>query len=477
MDYPSPSSILPTTGFVEEEGFSGGLSSSGSSKALETSKPYYTKRPHRKSRTGCRNCKRRKVKCDEARPTCRPCSLRGETCDYRPPPFSSTSQTSSTSLEKRPTHGVSVVTEPLFIPPERDEVDMRLLWFYTTTTYKSLSPSSGKELSIDNALTVKIVEHAFSNPFLMNCVLSFASMHLQHLGQEGAADIPRNKSLVYRVKAFEGYRKAVERADPATFPALVVGSLLLCGLTTQMFRGEEATPLYILDWLIMWRGVGSMVFTTRIRRTHKSGLEVLFFRPAIDMDLAAQYIPINLLFMVASVTDDDDIDFPAIDAYHTNLKYLGSLYAELRNSGFHPILHLRVSSILSRLSLQFINVARKRQPRALIIVAYFLAFLKFVKNIWWLSDIGDGEIQSISKFLGPAYDDLLRVPLATVGVTDYKAVARILLEDPSWEPPEGYPRGPDGSRRLVWPHDNGVELHYDPVTDNFTYHQGTEEVW
>ncbi|KAI1851789.1 hypothetical protein JX265_013146 [Neoarthrinium moseri] len=36
---------------------------------------------HRRARTGCKTCRARKVKCDEAKPTCRNCSTRGIACD------------------------------------------------------------------------------------------------------------------------------------------------------------------------------------------------------------------------------------------------------------------------------------------------------------------------------------------------------------------------------------------------------------
>ncbi|KAM5342118.1 hypothetical protein ACJ41O_015149 [Fusarium nematophilum] len=39
-----------------------------------------TRGPRTKSRSGCEQCKRRKVKCDEQRPTCARCTSRGETC-------------------------------------------------------------------------------------------------------------------------------------------------------------------------------------------------------------------------------------------------------------------------------------------------------------------------------------------------------------------------------------------------------------
>lgn len=39
---------------------------------------------HRKSRTGCRNCKLRKVRCDETRPKCIKCDTYGILCNYDP---------------------------------------------------------------------------------------------------------------------------------------------------------------------------------------------------------------------------------------------------------------------------------------------------------------------------------------------------------------------------------------------------------
>lgn len=40
------------------------------------------RRSHRKSRTGCRTCKGRRVKCDETKPQCRRCQTYGIACDF-----------------------------------------------------------------------------------------------------------------------------------------------------------------------------------------------------------------------------------------------------------------------------------------------------------------------------------------------------------------------------------------------------------
>lgn len=41
---------------------------------------------HRKSRRGCYNCKRRRVKCPGGKPECQHCSRIGLACSYPPPP-------------------------------------------------------------------------------------------------------------------------------------------------------------------------------------------------------------------------------------------------------------------------------------------------------------------------------------------------------------------------------------------------------
>lgn len=41
-----------------------------------------SRRSHRKSRLGCLNCKRRRIKCDESRPQCTNCVRHSIACDY-----------------------------------------------------------------------------------------------------------------------------------------------------------------------------------------------------------------------------------------------------------------------------------------------------------------------------------------------------------------------------------------------------------
>ncbi|KAK0390554.1 hypothetical protein NLU13_0058 [Sarocladium strictum] len=65
------------------------------------------RRSHKKSRDGCRECKRRHVKCDEARPSCRLCVLSERTCTYTNPAPSRTTAPDRGSVSSTPSQGTT----------------------------------------------------------------------------------------------------------------------------------------------------------------------------------------------------------------------------------------------------------------------------------------------------------------------------------------------------------------------------------
>ncbi|KAK3997103.1 hypothetical protein QBC44DRAFT_316283 [Cladorrhinum sp. PSN332] len=398
-------------------------------------KRYHAKRPHRKSRKGCRNCKARKVKCDEKRPSCRSCVARNDTCVYPvlPPLNTTTTVSSSSSSPASSISSQSILQELLFIPRDRDEYDMRLLWFYTTSTFNSFGSGQWEERNVDKVLRVDVVQHAFSHPFLMDCLLGLSAMHINKLEIRDMKVSPA-KELLYRAKAYEGFRKAVEAADPATFPALLACSLLLCGLSTYVFRSDEPRPLYVLDWITLWRGIGAIVDIAGKPKLEPSGLLPLVSRPEIDMDRSTPHIPSNLVFMLVSIKEGSP-DYQYVESYRLALKLLGSLYRELGTNGFGPMLLLRIATYFTFIDQQFHEAARQRRPPALIILAHYLAFTNFNdEKSWWMEGIGDKEIPNIHAYLGPRWKPFVQVPMTTVKLQSRVEIARLLLNNPAWEP-------------------------------------------
>lgn len=452
-----------------------------SASKTDDEKPYHSKRPHKKSRAGCKNCKARKVKCDEARPTCRSCRLRKTECIYpsssppkatpagiavpirskdsplpsleaghssngQPSPFPSAlaatsiagqsdfdRDTTTPSFPSTDDLGLlpSIVVEPMYRPaPAVDEIDMRLLWFYTTSTCSSFSIERGTTRPLESLMRTTVVQYAFETPFLMHSLFALASLQLQNLGSA----IDPQRSFYYRAKSFEGYRKAVEDANPTTIPALLANSLFLTALSSQTFRDPDTKDLYIIDWMLVWRGIGLMIGAMGVGPMIDAGLNILFYRPVMDLDEATYSIPNNLLFMVSSISTDDP-DHAEVQVYYNTLRYLGSLYFNLATKGMTPVMALRIITWFTFVPRRFVELGREMRPRVIVILAYYAMFLKLTTSIWWTAGIGERTLRDIRKHLNQDWADLVRIPLQTISVHDSTKVARIILQDPEWNNP------------------------------------------
>ncbi|KAI0537016.1 hypothetical protein GGR58DRAFT_514085 [Xylaria digitata] len=429
----------------------------------QTQKRYLSKRPHRKSRAGCKQCKKRKVKCDEAKPTCKACTLRKEQCIYPNPPPSvppcapkhppagitsalplrGTRAQSAESVEEAEEvenvdsiafrrDMIPVVSEPLFIPEQAsDAMDMKMLWFYTAYSFQNFAINSGRSTVIDYILKVRIVEHAFRSPFLMETLKALSALHLRILNQP----IPTQKLVAYQAQAFQGYRNAIEKADPTDFPALLGCSLFTVAMSSQGFRDPNGKRLFVVDWIAVWRGIGLIIELIEPQAVADSGLAALFWRPPIDIEKATQYIPNNLLFMITSIKYGD-ADYDYKKDYYELLKYLGSLYMELIEHGFGPILDLRVITFFTFCPRPLLPLMKQYQPRLLIIIAYWLCFVKLLHyKSWWMCGL-EPQADQIFEEIGEKWGHMLRVPRMVMQTDGYVEIARLIIDNHNWTPSE-----------------------------------------
>ncbi|KND92718.1 Sterol uptake control protein 2 [Tolypocladium ophioglossoides CBS 100239] len=468
-------------------------------------KTYHPKRPHKKSRRGCRNCKVRKVKCDEAKPECRTCRIRGEDCLYLlnaklpgrgrasasasasaspsssrvspsqdgSPVSLSASSSGSARGSASPTNAYAlavsrsappVLIEPSFRPAGINETDMKLLWFFTANTCSSFSVERGRRRPAEEVMRTTVVKHAFETPFLMHSLFALASLHRQML----QLDFDRCRALEHRDAAFTGYQRAVEHPTPPAYPALLAHSLLLTAITSQNFREPDSAKLYIINWMLIWRGIGTIFERTDMSKGNmaamaSSGLQTLFHRPKIDLKDAAAHVPGDLQYMIDTIQhqEEDHVDKPT---YYTTLRYLASLYQNLRNGGFGALMKLRIITWFTFLPQRFVELVRDRRPRALIIIAHYAAFLKLMGEVWWLQGVGDRSLQDLCEHIDhPMWVDLFDVPKAALAAKDDLEVARILVHDKNWVPrvPPAYEWDEQqeyDTRRLTWVDNEGREI-------------------
>ncbi|KAH7240456.1 fungal-specific transcription factor domain-containing protein [Fusarium solani] len=118
-----------------------------------------SKEPRSKSKSGCKECKIRRVKCDETFPVCIRCQRRGSLCLSATPPVQW--QTEMPWMVERP------VLEPWVgvVNPNK-----RLLqyWLEKTSRIMALNPD-------DNPLSFPLIEHLLSTPSLVHAVQSISA--------------------------------------------------------------------------------------------------------------------------------------------------------------------------------------------------------------------------------------------------------------------------------------------------------------
>ncbi|KAH6636943.1 hypothetical protein F5144DRAFT_201585 [Chaetomium tenue] len=108
--------------------------------------PPRTRKSLPKVKTGCSNCKKRRIKCDEQRPACRRCVLSGKICSgYPPPPRSA-----------RPSEAIRIAPKPLVAmaagapPPNHEPVQLppRRVAKYQRRTTPPMTPSTPNPMTV-----------------------------------------------------------------------------------------------------------------------------------------------------------------------------------------------------------------------------------------------------------------------------------------------------------------------------------------
>lgn len=298
--------------------------------------------------------------------------------------------------------------------------DMRLLHHWSTLTAPNLAIGE----AANKTLQLVIPQLAFENNFLLYGILGVASLDLERLSPD-SQDFQKQTTL-YRGKAVADFRQALTRVQPGTrsYEAALVMSILLVVLYSPEVPANE-DDLIIIKWLIFYGGLRVVINMTSFPNVVMAGSVGPFFRRELCELKIGPLVPKILVSMLQEV-DIMDPDFLMLEPYCKVLDALGILYASLKQDGLGPALYIRVVSWCSYIDKEFTDCATQRRPRAIIIMAYYLVFIKIIKGLWWLN-FADRDITRIVKSLGPRWLPYLEIPLQASLMTDKDEIAAMLL--------------------------------------------------
>ncbi|KAL6806381.1 hypothetical protein GGI42DRAFT_280526 [Trichoderma sp. SZMC 28013] len=223
-------------------------SEQGSSDAVvrKSNKPL-SRRGHFKSRLGCFNCKRRRVKCNELRPSCSPCCRLGLNCSYPTPASSSSASSSSSSTSSSSSLAPRAALSGIALE------DLRFYHQFLLAAFPTL-PLKAKDVWMDAAA----MSHQYD--YLAHAVLGLGA---SHLSQHGNVDYT-SQALQHRVTAMKLVNEQLDHppTKPADQDALFAA--VIC-LVTQ----SSLMPDSMIDYITTTRG-GNLVASTIITDYEKS---------------------------------------------------------------------------------------------------------------------------------------------------------------------------------------------------------------
>jgi len=201
-------------------------------------------------------------------------------------------------------------------------------------------------------------------------------------------------------------------------------SIMLVVLYSQD-KALDEDDLIITYWVILYRGLQTVFSLDPNVKMAKLSVMGLFTRELTELK-TPPVIPTLLVNLMQEIHPLDP-DFKMLKPYCETLDALGVLYASLRQDGISPALFIRVVSWGSFLSQEFANCAIEKRPRALILLAHFLLFVKLVKGLWWLDGLAVRDLRNIGRILGPKWLPYLDVPLRASRMINDDEIVTLML--------------------------------------------------
>ncbi|KAG5287036.1 C6 zinc finger domain-containing protein [Histoplasma ohiense] len=419
---------------------------------------YHPRRPHRKSRAGCLNCKKRRIKCDETKPECQKCVKYGVGCDY-----------STTMVQRRQPilHAGScqVAPSPHLLPSsiqfsmsvadladkiERvlqldESTDRAFLQVMSSISHRTVeffhhfitmaAHASSSSDAHRRVMSGKMIQLAFQNPSLMHAVFGVAVTHLRRL-------LPYDKSYaiaagVHWERALKLYRREISKPidehnmDPLMSTCMLLGTIIFspeeCKPDSSWVFSSDPTRL---SWLLGQSGLRYILETITIQQLRQS----IWFEAFMESDDEDHTFNNNspgregLHPELAELCEINETTTEESNPYHWPLRMLSPmlpLKADRNNFA-------KLIPFIGRLYPAYTKLLQEKDPRALLILSYWLGKLCEEKQ-WWTYTKVSSECFAICMYLehkeDPRILKLLQYPAEKCGYVLNYVIKDIITQE------------------------------------------------
>ncbi|KUJ06426.1 uncharacterized protein LY89DRAFT_603329 [Mollisia scopiformis] len=359
-----------------------------------------TRRSHKKTRTGCTQCKRRRVKCDEGKPSCANCTKNKIQCslDFLTPMTSSSRSLIIASSTSSYSPSLTPELSPSTFSPQTNE----LLHHYSTTLYLSLADNRTPRV-----WKVGMLQMGLEYPFLLSGIQAVSALHLASL-------LPNRKDEFYSLAlsresaALPSFRATLINPKPETIDAIFAfaGSIVYYVMASpEHFAGEKIDRCRIPTknddhphWFQTMRGLMGLLMNHWNELLKGQFHDLLDSLPpgsdlAIDPPEDEHFGKLEGLF--PNSTDDRKVEI-----CREALKELRDTSAFSNESSGIRSIKSSIHMWAGRVSQEYMELVYERDPRALVILAHFCVLLKRNNHHWYSKGLGTGMLDNVRHALG-----------------------------------------------------------------------------
>lgn len=404
-----------------------------SARRFPEDRPARPRRAHHKSRDGCRECKRRHIKCDEGRPCCVNCNVSSRHCEYTsaareaatntaPPEFPGLSHTGAAAAYTERATSPFVAD---YSAPHVDGRSSQTLGHDQTFTLEHMKLFHHVERGVTTwlgatgsmiPLVEEYIKTALTTPYLMDQLLALSALHTSYLV---AGESARYRSLATELQT-RGLSLFNAMSGDSHDPARWYFSSLLAMhnlATTLANHHHEQSFDAFLDSFISHMGlhqgtqaIGSGSWDS----IRESGLRG--WLDQLDGASSAASTPSNAdQPMFARMLQTSRLNTASV---HTCWKASSALiYVREKTHGSDSWGPHAVMAWPNLIPHDFIILLGERVPEALLILAHYAELLHAYRDYWVFGGAGEYLIRGLAERLGGSWTKWLKRPLAVLSET------------------------------------------------------------
>jgi len=389
---------------------------------MSTTQPA-ARKTHRKTRTGCRICKQRKIKCDEGKPSCQNCIRHSVRCDFlplnsygnlQPPAGASNAQTLSgyNSPHSGSVPGGDAQSSELNL------LDLELLHNFTTATAATLHTDSAlKEL-----WKINVPKIGFRYEFVMRGILSLSALHLARYQPE-KRDIYLSQAMHHHDFGLRIATSVLSNANEDNASAVYIFSALTLFFTLASPRKQSDFLLVgesgIADWMMLVKGA-SFIYNSLHDSLLRGSLAPMFIlghrrnelRRESLANIPLQEDPLHDLAQLIQKTTSNQ---RSKQVYISATELLHSSFTFAYQQGIPGFEAGDVFVWVFRVDDDYLQLLHRHEQEALVIFAFFCVVLHRLESQWWAEGWGVHLISNIYNLLDEEHKLWVRWPVEQIG--------------------------------------------------------------